>query len=95
MSKSATKEEATTTKMTITPEVFKKMPDNYLTILEATIMIADNREAETPGSFQYVANGMLKANKIPIVIFPESVKKKGIQQKYGQKEKRTRDKKET
>ena len=87
MSKSATREEATTTKMTITPEVFKKMPDNYLAVMAATIMIADNREAETPGSFQCVANEMLKANKIPIVIFPESLKKKNIQQKYGKSEK--------
>ena len=85
MSKSATREGVTTTKMTLTPEVFKKMPDNYLAVMAATIMIADNREAETPGSFQYVANEMLKANKIPIVTFPESVKKKNIQQKYGQK----------
>ena len=85
MSKSATREEATTTKMTITTEVFKKMLDNYLAVMAAIIMIADNREAETPGSFQYVANEMLKTNKIPIVIFPESVKKKNIQQKYGQK----------
>ena len=59
-------------------------------------MIADNREAETPGSFQYVANEMLKANRIPIVIFPESVKKKNIQQKYGQREKDEQEtKKET
>ena len=87
MSKNATREEATTTKMTITPEVFKKMPDNYLAVLAATIMIADNRKAETPGSFQYKANEMLKANKIPIVIFPKSVKKKNIQQKYRQREK--------
>ena len=88
MSKSALREEATTTtKMTITTEAFKKMPDNYLAVLAATIMTANNREAEAPGRFQYVANEMLKADKISIVIFPESVKKKNIQQKYGQKEK--------
>ena len=85
MSKSATREGATTNKMTITSEVFKKMPDNYMAVMAATIMITDNREAETPGSFQYVANEMLKVNNIPIVIFLESVKNKNIQQKYGQK----------
>ena len=33
MSTSATREEATTTKMTITPEGFKKRPDNYLEVM--------------------------------------------------------------
>ena len=95
MSKSAMREEATTAKMTITSKVFKKMPDNFPAVMTATIMIADNRKAETPGSFQYVANEMLIANKMPTVIFPESVERKNLQHRYDQMEKQQGNRKET
>ena len=50
-----------------------KLPQNYLVVMAATITIADKREAEVPGVFQYIVNKMLKANGIPLVQFPKSV----------------------
>ena len=53
------------------------MPENYMAIMAAAITVAEKRESEEPGSFQYTIDEMLKANKIPRVLFPESVIKKG------------------
>ena len=50
-----------------------KLPENYLAVMAATITIADKREAEVPGIFQYIVDEMLEANGIPRVIFPKSV----------------------
>ena len=50
-----------------------KLPENYLAVMAATITIADKREAEVPGVFQYIVNEMLKANGIPWMQFPKSV----------------------
>ena len=41
--------------------------------MAATITIADKREAEIPGTFQFIVDEMLKANNIPLVKFPETV----------------------
>ena len=68
-----------------------KLPEHYLAVMAAAITRADKREAEVPGSFQFIINEMLKANKVPEVKFPESVisgfKDQG---KEGEKRKRQR-----
>ena len=50
-----------------------KLPEHYLAVMAAAITLADKREAEVPGTFQFVISEMLKANNVPEVIFPESV----------------------
>ena len=50
-----------------------KLADNYLAVVEATVVLAEKREIEMPGIYQYIVDGMLKANNIPNVMFPASV----------------------
>ena len=50
-----------------------KLPEQYLAVMTAAITLADKREAEVPGTFQFVISEMLKANGVPEVIFSESV----------------------
>ena len=41
--------------------------------MAATIAIADKRESEIPGIFNYIVSEMLRANNIAEVKFPDSV----------------------
>ena len=41
--------------------------------MAVTITIAEKREAEVPGIFQFIVNGMPVANNVPTVNFPETV----------------------
>ena len=50
-----------------------KLPENYLAVMAAAITLAEKRETEIPGIFQYIMNEMLAANNIPKVRFPLSV----------------------
>ena len=50
-----------------------KLPENYLAVTAAAITLAEKRETEIPGIFQYIMNEMLAANNIPKVRFPLSV----------------------
>ena len=50
-----------------------KLPENYLAVMAAAVTIAEKRETEMPGSFQYIFDEMLKANGIPEVKVPKSV----------------------
>ena len=67
-----------------------KMPENYLAVMAAAITIAEKREMEEPGVFQYIINEMCKANNIPEVRFPESVIRKKDPQKEKESKKRPR-----
>ena len=67
-----------------------KLPENYLAVMTATITIADKREAEVPGIFQYIVDEMLEANGIPRVIFPKSVISGYSGKTYEEKESRKR-----
>ena len=59
---------------TTTRDMLKlKLPENYLTVMAATITLADKRETEVPGTFQYICDEILKANGIPLVKFPDTV----------------------
>ena len=48
----------------VTSYVPPQMPESYMTVMAAAITIAEKRESEEPGSFQYIMDEMLKANKI-------------------------------
>ena len=50
-----------------------KLPGNYLAVMAAAITLAEKREIEIPGIYQYIMNEMLAANNIPKVKFPLSV----------------------
>ena len=58
--------------------------------MAAAITIAEKREMEEPGVFQYIINEMCKANNIPEVRFPESVIRRRDPQKEKESEKRPR-----
>ena len=69
-----------------------KLPENYLAVMAASITLAEKRETEIPGIFQYIMDEMLVANKIPRVKFPISVVsgyKEGGQSSRGQGEKKS------
>ena len=73
-----------------TAEILKtKLPENYLAVMAATITLADKRETEYPGSYQFVVDEMLKANGIPLVKFPDTVVSDS-QSQYKQSETRKR-----
>ena len=46
-----------------------KLPDNYLAVMAATIVLAEKRGIEMLGLYQYIVDEMLKANNIPNVMF--------------------------
>ena len=50
-----------------------KVPENYLAVMAATIVLAEKREIEVPGIYQYIVDEMLETNNIPNVMFPASV----------------------
>ena len=68
-----------------------KLPEKYLAVMAAAITLAEKRETEIPGIFQFIMDEMLVANKIPKVKFPISVvsgyKERG-QSSKGQRERK-------
>ena len=52
-----------------------KLPENYLAVMAAAVTLAEKREAEVPGIFQYIMDEVLTANDVPKVKIPESVVK--------------------
>ena len=76
--------------MSVTTETLKvKLPENYLAVMAATITLAEKRETEYPGSYQYVVDEMLEANGIPPVRFPDTVVR-NFQSQFRDKESRKR-----
>ena len=71
-----------------------KLPENYLAVMAAAITLAEKREIEIPGIFQFIMDEMLAANKIPKVNFPISVvsgyKERGQSSKDQRERKRMR-----
>ena len=81
--------------MSVTTETLKvKLPENYLAVMAATITLAEKRETEYPGSYQYVVDEMLKANGIPPVRFPDTVVR-NFQSQFKNKESRKRQRSQT
>ena len=52
-----------------------KLPENYLAVMAAAVTLAEKREAEVPGIFQYIMDEVLAANDVPKVKIPETVMK--------------------
>ena len=50
-----------------------QIPEKYLAVMAAAIIIADRREEEVPGVFQHIVDEMLSANDVPNVKFPDFV----------------------
>ena len=72
--KSVTRANAPQATSSMTVETSKlQLPENYLAVMAAAVTIAEKKETEMPGSFQYIFDEMLKANGIPEVKFPKSV----------------------
>ena len=92
--RSKANETRVTSQPRVTPYVPPQMPENYMAVMAAAITIAEKRESEEPGSFQYIMDEMLKANNIPRVIFPDSVIKKGTDREESQARKRQRSSEE-
>ena len=78
----------------VAPHMPPQMPENYMAVMAAAITIAEKREMDELGSFQYIMDEMFKANEIPRVIFPESVIKKGTHREESQIRKRQRSSEE-
>ena len=68
-----------------------QIPYWYPNVAKAVYGWTEQLTIEEPGSFQYIMDEMLKANKIPRVIFPESVIQKGTHREESQTTKRERE----
>ena len=81
--------------VSVTTETLKiKLPENYLAVMAATITLAEKRETEYPGSYQYVVDKMLEANGIPPVRFSDTVMR-NFQSQFKNKESRKRQRSQT
>ena len=57
----------------IESQIREDLPDNYLTVIASAVTLADMREQECPGTFQYVMDEMYRANNLPKVKIPSTV----------------------
>ena len=54
-------------------QVREDLPDNYLAVVASAMVLADIREKECPGVYQYIVEEMYRANGLPLVKFPATV----------------------
>ena len=54
----------------VVKQMQEDLPSNYLTIIASAITMANIREQECPGVYQYVIDEMYKANDLPVVKYP-------------------------
>ena len=57
----------------MTKQIQEDLPANYLTIIASVITLANIREQECPGVFQYIADEMYRANGLPVIKYPATV----------------------
>ena len=57
----------------VVKQMQEDLPKNYLTVIASTITLANMRETECPGVYQYIADEMYRANDLPVVKFPATV----------------------
>ena len=67
-----------------------KLPENYLAIMAAAVTLAEKREAELPGIFQYIMDEVLVANNVPKVKIPETVVKDYYNKGQGKEQRESR-----
>ena len=57
----------------VVKQMQEDLPPNYLTIIASAITMANIREQECPGVYQYIIDEMYKANDLPVVKYPATV----------------------
>ena len=57
----------------VAKQIQEDLPANYLTIIASAITLANIREQECPGIFQYIADEMYIANGLPVIKYPATV----------------------
>ena len=57
----------------IAKQIQDDLPANYLTIIASAITLANIREQECPGVFQYITEEMYRANGLPVIKYPATV----------------------
>ena len=67
-----------------------KLPENYLAVMAAAVTLAEKREAEVPGTFQYIMDEVLVANDVPKVKIPETVVKDYYNKGQGKEQRESR-----
>ena len=82
-------QDADLTRTTLKSGGYINRPSTASSIMAATITLAEKRETEYPGSYQYVVDEMLEANGIPPVRFPDTVVR-NFQSQFKNKESRKR-----
>ena len=73
--KSKTLDRVSETKIrtSVQQQIKEDLPENYITIVATAITLADVREKECPGTFQYILDQMYMANNLPAVKIPATV----------------------
>ena len=54
-------------------QIKEDLPNNYLAVIASAVTLADMREMECPGTFQYIMEEMYLANNLPKITFPATV----------------------
>ena len=54
-------------------QIREDLPENYLVIVSSAIALAEIREKECPGTYQYIMDEMYRANGLPTVKIPATV----------------------
>ena len=57
----------------VVKQMQEDLPKNYLTVIASAITLANIKENECPGVYQYIADEMYRANDLPVVKFPATV----------------------
>ena len=57
----------------VAKQMQEDLPPNYLTIIASAITMANIREQECPGVYQYIVDEMYKANDLSAVKYPATV----------------------
>ena len=52
---------------------FDKLPENFAVVVTSALVLAQMKENERPGCYNFVVNEMFRANKIPNILIPASV----------------------
>ena len=57
----------------VAKQIQEDLPAYYLTIIASAITLANIREQECPGVFQYITDEMYRANGLPVIKYPATV----------------------
>ena len=57
----------------VAKQIQEDLPANYSTIIASAITLANIREQECPGTFQYITDEMYRANDLPVIKYPATV----------------------